>query len=161
MTLRWWLNRNRIAPFLKDPANRARIKPEALWEHDQGAALTASDVMAASVERTAFYQHVLGLFERVDLPRAAVGAGLAVPGRGALAEDDRRPRDGHVPPLDGGGRHRDLRRPARGQRAGRVLGHGLPMGVQLVGRPRGDLELLRVARTYERAAADVLAVRPT
>jgi amidase len=26
---------------------------------------------------------------------------------------------------------------------------GLPMGMQLIGRPRGDVELLRVARAYE------------
>ena len=38
---------------------------------------------------------------------------------------------------------------------------GLPMGLQLIGPPRGDLELLRAARAYERVAADVLAVRPS
>jgi Asp-tRNA(Asn)/Glu-tRNA(Gln) amidotransferase A subunit family amidase len=32
--------------------------------------------------------------------------------------------------------------------------------MQLVGRPRGDLELLRLARRYEETATDVLAVRP-
>src|SRR6185295_19514723 len=31
---RWWILYGRISPHLKDPANRARIKPEALWEHD-------------------------------------------------------------------------------------------------------------------------------
>jgi amidase len=34
------------------------------------------------------------------------------------------------------------------------------MGLQLIGRPRGDLKLLRLARAWERVAADVLAVRP-
>ena len=37
---------------------------------------------------------------------------------------------------------------------------GLPMGMQLIGRPRGDLKLLQLARQWERLAADVLAVRP-
>jgi amidase len=37
---------------------------------------------------------------------------------------------------------------------------GLPMGMQLIGRPRGDLELLRLAHAYEQAAQDVLQVRP-
>jgi amidase len=37
---------------------------------------------------------------------------------------------------------------------------GLPMGMQLIGRPRGDLRLLRLARDYEAAAAEVLATRP-
>jgi amidase len=39
-------------------------------------------------------------------------------------------------------------------------GEGLPMGMQLIGRPRGDLEVLRLARRYEDAASDVLGVRP-
>jgi amidase len=39
-------------------------------------------------------------------------------------------------------------------------GAGLPMGMQLIGRPRGDLELLRLAQAYEDAAGDVLAIRP-
>jgi Asp-tRNA(Asn)/Glu-tRNA(Gln) amidotransferase A subunit family amidase len=34
------------------------------------------------------------------------------------------------------------------------------MGLQLIGRPRGDMKLLRLARDYERVAGDVLAVRP-
>jgi amidase len=37
---------------------------------------------------------------------------------------------------------------------------GLPMGLQLIGRPQSDLALLRLAREYERRAADVLGVRP-
>ena len=34
------------------------------------------------------------------------------------------------------------------------------MGMQLIGRPRGDLALLQLAREYEKAAADVLSVQP-
>ncbi len=37
---------------------------------------------------------------------------------------------------------------------------GLPMGLQLIGKPRGDLALLQLARAYERAAQEVLSVRP-
>ena len=33
---RRWSVAARIAPHLADPANRARIKPEALWEYDEG-----------------------------------------------------------------------------------------------------------------------------
>jgi amidase len=38
---------------------------------------------------------------------------------------------------------------------------GLPMGLQLIGRPQGDAALLRLARAYELAAQDVLTVRPS
>jgi len=38
---------------------------------------------------------------------------------------------------------------------------GLPMGLQLIGRPQGDAALLRLAQAYEDAAPDVLSVRPS
>jgi amidase len=37
---------------------------------------------------------------------------------------------------------------------------GLPMGLQLIGRPRADAEVLRVAAAYESAIPDILARRP-
>ena len=37
---------------------------------------------------------------------------------------------------------------------------GLPMGLQLIGRPQGEAALLRLALAYERVAQDVLCVRP-
>lgn len=161
MTLRWWLNRNRIAPYVKQPANRARIKPEALWEHDNGANLTASDVMAASVERTTFYQHVLGLFERVDflaLPSAQVWP---------FPVEERWPKTVAGRAMDTYHRWMEVvviatfaGLPAVSVPAG-FSATGLPMGLQLVGKPRSDLDLLGLARTYETAAADVIAVRPS
>jgi amidase len=38
---------------------------------------------------------------------------------------------------------------------------GLPMGMQLIGRPLGERALLQLAARYEAVASDVLAVRPT
>ncbi len=160
MTLRWWLNRNRIAPHLEQPANRKRIKPEALWEHDNGANLTATDVMAASVERTAFHQHALGLFEQVDvlaLPSAQVWP-FPVEQRwpqviaGRAMDTYHRWMEVVVIPTFAG-------LPAISVPAG-FSATGLPMGLQLVGPPRGDLAVLCLARSYENATADVLAVRP-
>ena len=36
---------------------------------------------------------------------------------------------------------------------------GLPMGMQLIGKPRGDIALLQLAQMYEDASAEVLARR--
>ena len=37
---------------------------------------------------------------------------------------------------------------------------GLPMGMQLIGKPRGDWALLQLAHTYEQVALDVLQIQP-
>jgi amidase len=34
-------------------------------------------------------------------------------------------------------------------------GHGRPMGLQLIGRPQGDVDLLRVAAAYEETITDL------
>ena len=160
LVLRWWLVHARIAPFLATPDNRSLIKPEALWEHDQGAGLTGPRVMAASVERSAFYQHLLTLFERVDF--------LALPTTQVwpFAVEQRWPKEIAGRAMDT--YHRWMEVVVIATFAGLPCvsvpvgfnDAGLPMGMQLIGRPRGDLELLRLARTYEASAADVLAVRP-
>ena len=100
---RRWLVDGRISPHLAEPANRALIKPEALWEHDHGARLSGAQMMEASVERSAFYQQMLTLFERFDFLALPTTQVWPFSGRVALAEGDRRPDDGHLPPLDGGG----------------------------------------------------------
>jgi amidase len=160
LTLRHWLVNARLAPLMKDPANRALIKPEALWEYDQGAALSAAGVMAASVERTAFYQHLLPLFDRFDA--------LALPTAQVWPFDvqARWPKEIAGRAMDTYHRWMEVvvvatfaGLPAVSVPVG-FSAAGLPMGMQLIGRPRGDLELLRLARRYERAASDVLAVRP-
>eukprot|EP01030_Chromulinospumella_sphaerica_P004597 gene4597-4500_t len=57
----------RVAPFLVNAANREKIKPEALWEHDQSLSLTGAQLMSASATRTRFFQSMLQLFERFDV----------------------------------------------------------------------------------------------
>ncbi len=157
---RWWLLHGRIAPFLKEPANRAQIKPEALWEHDHGALLSGPQVMAASVERSAFYQHALTLFERFDF--------LALPTTQVwpFPVGERWPKEIAGRTMDT--YHRWMEVVAIATFAGLPCisvpvgfnGAGLPAGMQLIGRPRGDLDVLRLARQYEEAAGDVLGVRP-
>jgi amidase len=39
-------------------------------------------------------------------------------------------------------------------------GDGLPIGLQLMGRPQADAAVLALAATYEMAAQTVLAIRP-
>jgi amidase len=158
---RRWLVAGRIAPFLVDPANRALIKPEALWEHDQAAGLTGAQTLDASAQRSAFYQHLLGLFERFDvlaLPSAQVwpfDAALRWPTQIAGRTMDTYHRWMEVVIYATFAGLPCISVPAGFNAA------GLPMGLQLIGRPQGEAALLRLARAYERAAAEVLAVRPS
>ena len=157
---RRWLVAARIAPFLLKPANRALIKPEALWEHDQAAGLTGAQALNASAQRTAFYQHMLTLFERFDvlaLPSAQVWP---------FDADQRWPAQIDGRAMDTYHRWMEVviyatfaGLPCISVPAG-FSAAGLPMGLQLIGKPQGDAALLRLARAYEIAADEVLRVRP-
>lgn len=165
LTWRHWLVHDRIGVHLDaKPENRALVKPEALWEYDQGAGLGAADTMAASVERTLFLQKMLALFAKVDI--------LAMPSTQtwpfpvewrwpktiATATGERAMDTYHrwmevvVPATFAG-------LPAISVPAG-FSPEGWPCGLQLVGPPRADLAVLRLARRHQRAAADLLASRP-
>jgi NAD(P)-dependent dehydrogenase (short-subunit alcohol dehydrogenase family) len=148
---------HRAAP--RDPANRARIKPEALWEYDEGQHLTGMQTVQACSERTAFHTQMLKLFERFDvlaLPTAQVwpfDAELRWPK--AIAG---RPMDTY---------HRWMEAVIYATFAGLPCismpvgfgAAGLPMGVQLIGRPHGDLALLQFAHAFERPAGERAPLR--
>jgi amidase len=151
MTLRAMFFAGRFAAIRTDPAKWAQLKPEAQWEVERGSGVTALDVYRASVERTAWYQHVRGLLERFDV--------LALPVAQCF------PFDASLTwPREVGGRamdsyHRWMEVVVGATMAGLPAisvpagfdSRGLPMGLQLVGRPNGELALLRLARAYELA----------
>jgi amidase len=150
-TLRSWAVGAGKAAYHADPARRALLKPEALWEIERGLALSAMAVHAASVARTEWLVRLSGLFEQYDV--------LALP-------------SAQVWPFPKGWRHPETI-------AGRTMDSyhrwmevvvpvslaglpcvsvpvgfgpsGLPMGLQLFG-PRGvDRDVLRVAEAWHRA----------
>ncbi|HTS24019.1 MAG TPA: amidase [Casimicrobiaceae bacterium] len=157
---RRWLVAARIAPHLADPRNRALIKPEALWEHDQAERLTGAETYRASVQRSAFHRQILALFERCDF--------LALPSAQLWPFDaaERWPASIAGRAMDS--YHRWMEVTIYATFAGLPCisvpvgfsEHGLPMGMQLIGPPRGDAQVLRLARAYEEAAQDVLRIRP-
>ena len=64
--LRQWQQGAGLLAYYKDPAKRALLKPEAIWEIEGGLKLTAYDIDAASAVRTAWSATVQRLFARFD-----------------------------------------------------------------------------------------------
>ena len=150
----------RIAPFLLNPKNRALIKPEALWEHDQAQQLTGTEFLDASVQRSAFYQHMLALFETHDF--------LALPVAQVWPFDAGQRWPSHINGVAMDTYHRWMEvviyatfagLPCISVPVGFDL-RGLPMGLQLIGKPRGDFALLQLAYAYEQVAQQVLLQKP-
>ncbi len=150
----------RIARFLSNPKNRTQIKPEALWEHEQACTLSGNEFLSASVQRTAFYQHLLTLFETHDV--------LALPVAQVWPFEVGRRWPSHINGVAMDTYHRWMEVVIYATFAGLPCisvpvgfdARGLPMGMQLIGKPRGDFELLRLAHAYEQAAQDVLTRQP-
>ena len=137
------------------PGARARMKPELLWEIDGGASLTVPDVVAASERRTAFAAEIASLFDRFDV--------LALPTTQVwpFPIDERWPAEIGSRAMDT--YHRWMEVTIYATFAGLPAisvpvgfdARGLPAGMQLIGRPRGDIDLLRVAHAYETTIADL------
>lgn len=158
-TLRSWLTANNMRDTYDDPAKRAKVKPEIIWEIERGLEMTGREVHFASKRRSAWYQYLLTLFERYDyliLPSAQVF-----------------PFDATTHwPKEVGGRAMDTYHrwmevvigpsmaglPVAAMPAG-FGANGLPNGIQIIGRPRADKALLELALAYE-AKTDWLDRRP-
>jgi amidase len=150
----------RIAPFLINPANRAHIKAEALWEHDQSMGLTGSQLLAASASRTRFYQSMLTLFDQFDV--------LAIPVAQVWPFDVSLRWPATVAGQSMDTYHRWMEVVIYATLAGLPSisvpagfgENGLPMGLALIGKPQGDWDLLKLAHAYEMANQELIARRP-
>ena len=156
------LTASRIAPMVAK--GRDQVKPEALWEFDQAKGMTAADFLQASVERSAFYQHMLSLLARFDvlvLPSCQVwpfDIELRWPSRIQTPK-------GQVQ-MDTYHRWMEVviyaslcGLPALNLPCG-FNPQGLPMGMQVIGQLRGDMALMSLGLAYEEAVGDWLSVKP-
>jgi amidase len=149
--LRAMLNAGAKGQLAADPALRAQIKPETLWEIDEGAGLSAMAVHEASRIRSAWYACAAGLFGRFDaltLPSAQVWP---------FPADWRWPREIAGRAMDSYHRWMEVVVPVSlaglpclsvpiGFGAG-----GLPMGMQLFGRSGADAQVLALGQAWHLA----------
>jgi amidase len=135
------------------PAERDRINPDIVWNIEKGLALTAGEIIHARRTRHALFHNVARFFDDYDL---LVCPTVAVP---PFPVEQRFPTEiageklttyidwmflTFVITLTGC--------PAVSLPCG-LTRDGLPVGLQLVGRPHGDAELLGYARLIEQALA--------
>ncbi|TPN55114.1 MULTISPECIES: amidase [unclassified Mesorhizobium] len=132
-----------------DPSRRGLLKPEAIWEVENAMRLTAPQIRAASVIRTSWHRMLLSIFDRFDL--------IALPTAQVFPFDV-----GTHWPREVAGRAMDSYHRWMQVSAFATLGgcpavnvpigfddKGRPMGMQLIGRPRADLAVLKAAAAYE------------
>jgi amidase len=144
-----------LAPIASVEKNRTIIKPEALWEYESAKKFSASDFMKASVTRSQFYQHLRALFERYDflvLPSAQVWpfdielrwpqqiAGKAMDTYHRWMETVIYATFAGLPAMSV---------PSGFSEVSAIRSKALPNGLQIIGKPQGDLALLHLAAAYE------------
>jgi len=143
-----------------DPARREKMKPELQWELEGFRKLSAADVSRAAVDRTAWYDLAMKLFEThrfLALPSAQVFP---------FAIEERWPARIGAREMDS--YHRWMEVVTPGTLSGCPVislpvgwnAQGLPMGVQIIGRPRDELSLLQLAHCYERLTGFLQAQPP-
>ena len=149
-----WLpdRRHRRRPLYADPKLRAMMKPEAVWEIENGLKLSGVDVFRASADRSAWYQALRQPLHPLRLPGAAFSPGLP------LRRQADWPKCVNGKPMDT--YHRWMEVVIAGTLGGVPVldvpagfgANGLPMGLQILGPAQADLAVLQLAHSWEDAS---------
>jgi amidase len=132
-----------------DPVTRAQLKPEIVWEIEHGLRLSALDVARVETARIDWYNAVLRFLDTYDFVVAPSAQVFPFPLTTHWpSEIDGRPMDSYHRWMETVAPWSMTGLPVLGMPAG-FDGRGLPAGVQLVGRPRADIEVLQLAKAYE------------
>jgi amidase len=149
LTIRKWKSWISYAPLLA--AHRDQLKPEAIWEIEQGAKVTSADVAHAMVRHAALLERVRKFQEKYEFTLCAVNqlppfdAKLDWP-----HEIDGTQMEDYVAWMKSTYMITATFRPSMSVPAG-FTPEGLPVGIQIVGRYRDDLGVLQFAHAFEQA----------
>lgn len=151
VTLRTWASWNVYGPVLAE--HRARMKPEAIWDIERGQALSGEDVARALMQQGQLLERVRKFQERYEFLICAVNQ---VPPFDAAESWPRAiegvPMDNYISWMKSAYWISTTCRPAISVPAG-FTDEGLPVGVQIVGRYRDDLNVLKMAHAFEQATS--------
>ena len=147
--LRGWQQGSALLAYYRDPAQRALLKPEAVFEIETGLRQSAYEITAASVLRTQWTQTLRRFFERYDF--------LILPTAQVFPFEVNQ----HWPQEIAGRKMRTYHEwmkgalfismsgcPALAAPAG-FSDQGLPIGIQIIAPNRQELSCLQLAHAYE------------
>lgn len=151
LALRQFQTAVNLKPLYEDPNKKKLLKPEVIWEIEGGLNISAMNLGQAMLQRTSLYNAALKLFDEYDF--------LAVPTAQCFSFD----AETHWPKTVAGKAMDTYHRwmeivifasliaaPVISVPVG-FNNDGLPMGMQLIGKPQSDLEVLQLAYEYEKA----------
>jgi amidase len=150
--IRQWQSGGGFRILYNDARLRALLKPEAVWEVEQGAKLSAYDVLNASIQRTSWSNAVRRLFAKYDYLIAPTAQVFPF----AIEETWPRQVGGHTMQTY----HEWMKAnclvtmsgcPALAVPAG-FGPQGLPMGLQIIAPVHHEMDCLKLAHAYEKAA---------
>ncbi|MFM9977133.1 MAG: amidase [Sphingomonadaceae bacterium] len=153
LTHRAWIMGNSLGEYYADPKTRALLSANAVWEVERSMKpdLTANKVFQSSIARSAWVQKVREFFEKYDFAIAPTTQVF--------------PFDAVIPwPKVVGGRTMETYHqwmgvvlpwtlagtPVMNVPAG-FSADGLPMGIQVIGKRQAEMDVIRMARAYEKA----------
>ena len=147
LTVRRWRSAAVYGPLLG--AHRAQMKPELIEEVERGQRVSGAELAATLVAHTGLLGRVARFFERFDVLACAVNQ---VPPFDAALDwpkaVDGVPMEHYIAWMKSTYWITTTFAPALSVPAG-FTDSGLPVGLQLVGRPRGDRALLELAHRFE------------
>jgi len=159
--LRHWQAGAGLRRHHADPAKRALMKPELIWEVECGRKISAYDVTDASIARTVWSESVHRLFDRFDY--------LVAPTAQVFPFDIHETWPREIAGQAMTTYHEWMKAvclislagcPALAAPAG-FSAEGLPMGLQIIGPVGHDIDCLRLAHAYEAASATTIGRLPT
>lgn len=140
-----------VGPLYDNPAHRGQLREDAIWELERGRALTAPEIQRASAIRSAWFRKAAALFETYDALIAPTAQVWPFP------VDQMHPKVIAGQAMDTYHRWMEcvipaslIGLPAAAVPAGFGAG-GLPMGLQIIGPYRRDLEVLQIAQAWHEA----------
>lgn len=135
---------------VRDPEKRAVMKPDLVWNTEEGFELSAEDVARAEGKRTELYHRMRAFMEDYEFLVLPTNPTPPLPiGQTSVQEIDGKPMGDY---LDGGALKSAIStvgNPAISMPAG-FTEEGWPVGIQIVGRHRDDLSVLQLAHAFER-----------